>query len=61
MAAGVREMERRMGGLFKSLTRVSLDFELLTTDEKLFMILDQGCKHLPILKIILKMWIARFN
>ena len=39
---------------FKSLTRVSLDFELLTTDEKLFMILDEGCKHRPILKSIVK-------
>ena len=47
--------------LSKSLTRLSLDFELLTTDEKVFMILDQGYKHLPILKIILKMWIACFN
>ena len=40
--------------LFKSLTRVSPDFELLTTDEKLLMILDEGCKHRPILKIILE-------
>ena len=47
--------------LFKSLTRVSPDFELLTTDEKLLMIIDEGCKHRPILKTILDMWIARFN
>ena len=47
--------------LFKSLTRVSPDFELLTTDEKLLMILVEGCKHRPILKIVLEMWIARFN
>ena len=47
--------------LFKSLTRVSLDFELLITDVNLFRILDEGCKHRPILKIILKMWIACFN
>ena len=46
---------------FKSLTKVSPDFELLTIDEKLFMILDEGCKHRPILKIILKMWIVCFN
>ena len=47
--------------IFKSLTRVSPDFELLTTDEKLLMIIDEGCKHRPILKTILDMWIARFN
>ena len=32
-----------------------------TNDEKLLMILDEGCQHRPILQIILEMWIARFN
>ena len=40
--------EDERADLFKSLTRV-------------FIILDEGCRHLPILKIISKMWIARFN
>ena len=54
--------EDERADLFKSLTRVYPNFELLTNDEKLFnIILDEGCKHLPILKIISKMWIARFN
>ena len=50
--------------LFLLLSRVSLvgfDFDLMTDDEKLFVILDQGCKHHSILRIIVKMWIGRFN
>ena len=41
--------------IFKSLSMISVDFNLLTNDEKLFMILDQ------VLKIISKMWIVQFN
>ena len=47
--------------LFQSLSRVALGFDLMTDDDKLFAILDQGCKHHSILKIILKMWTARFS
>ena len=39
---------------------LDLDFDLMT-DDKLFMILDQGCKHYSFLRIIVKMWIARCN
>ena len=47
--------------LFQSLSWVALGFDLMTDDDKLFAILDQGCKHHSILKIILKMWTARFS
>ena len=39
--------------LFQSLSRVALGFDLMTDYDKLFAILDQGCKHHSILKIIL--------
>ena len=47
-------MKRQMDRPFLVLSRVSLGFDLMTDDERLFAILDQGCKHHSIPKSILK-------
>ena len=51
----------KMNRFFQSLSMVTQSFDLLTDDEKLFAILDQGCKHHSILKIHLEDVDCSFN
>ena len=37
------------------------DFDNLCDDDKLVWVLDKGCRHLSVLKVIMKMWTARFQ